>query len=94
MSIIFAINLEYLRRSRNLTQKAIATKLAISRGAYSKYETGERDPKIDTLVALMDVLEVDANNLLDSKCAVKRQALLPELRKKNRKSEILCQVTE
>jgi len=53
-----------LRKSKNLTQAALAARLHISFQAISKWERGETLPDITTLAALASVLETSVDNLL------------------------------
>lgn len=59
-----ADNLYRLRKSRGISQKEIAAYLGIKQAAYSKYETGETEPKIPTLIKLAKYYETDLNNLI------------------------------
>lgn len=49
-----------LRKSRDLTQAALAAKLGISQGALCDWETGRRSPAITDLPALAVALKVRA----------------------------------
>ena len=44
-----------LREANNLTQEELAKKVAVSRTAVTKWETGECMPKTDKLIALATV---------------------------------------
>lgn len=57
-------NLKRYREARNLTQKALADKLNISRQAYSNYETGKRDPDLGLLARLCDVYDITLDELV------------------------------
>ena len=50
----FLENLRSARKSRRLTQSQVAEALGVSDKAYSKWETGENDPDIDTLCRLAE----------------------------------------
>ncbi len=56
-----------LRKQKGLTQKDIADALGISRQAYANYETGNREPDLNTLKALSDFFNVSIDYLLDNK---------------------------
>ena len=51
------------RQKNKLTQQALANKIGITAGAIGNYENGTSCPKEEILLALMDVLAVDANYL-------------------------------
>lgn len=56
-----------LRRARidaNLTQQRMADLLGISLNGYQKYEQGETQPPLDTLVKLSRILNVTTDYLL------------------------------
>lgn len=56
--------LKDLRKRNNLTQKQIAEKLCISQQAYASYETGKKEPKIDTLRMLADIFKTSIDYLV------------------------------
>ena len=58
---------ERLREKRtklNLTQEAVAQKLKIAQSTYAGYETGKRQPDIETLSKLADFFETSTDYLL------------------------------
>ena len=57
-------SLLFLRKKRNLTQKDVADHLGISRQAYANYETGSREPDLNTLKELADFFNVSVDHLL------------------------------
>lgn len=58
---IFAAKLE----EKNMTQKEIAKKLNISPGAFSAYVTDTNFPRLDILVDICQILDIDLNHLLN-----------------------------
>lgn len=50
--------LKELRISKNMTQKELSDKINVSQRAYSFYETGAREPDLDTLIKIADVFGV------------------------------------
>ena len=52
------LNLKHLRNTLGLSQAEVASRLAISRAAYTNIENGKRDPDTQTLVMLADLLGV------------------------------------
>ena len=56
--------LKALRKSRRQTQAAVAAKINVTREAYSMYETGNRQPSCQSVVALSFHFHVSADYLL------------------------------
>ena len=59
----FRENLQKLRRERKLTQSDVAVKLGISDKTYSKWETGENDPDLSSILKLAGCFEVEPSAL-------------------------------
>lgn len=59
-------NIKLYRKINRLTQKQLAEKLGITDSAITKYEKGEREPKIETLIKIAEVLNVPIEQLLSS----------------------------
>ena len=57
-------SLRELRKARGWTQKQMAARLNISHKAYSSYESGAVDPKLDNLLKLAQLLSVTVDHLL------------------------------
>lgn len=57
-------NLKKLRKEKKLTQEEIANILKIDRTTYSKYETGDSEPNIDTIIALADIFETSIDKII------------------------------
>lgn len=55
--------LVYLRKRAGLSQQELANKLEMTRSAISMYETGKREPDLETLEAFADFYNVDMNTL-------------------------------
>jgi transcriptional regulator with XRE-family HTH domain len=58
------MNLKEIRNFKGFTQKAVADYLGCSAVVYSRYETGDREPSIDTLIRLADCFCVSVDYLL------------------------------
>lgn len=58
------MRLKELRAKKNLYQKDIATMLGIDRTTYAKYETGDSEPNLETLLKLSEIFEVSTDYLL------------------------------
>lgn len=62
--LTFPKNLKKLRKEMNLTQEELSKKLNISRQTLSYYETGNREPEINTLVKISRVFNCSLDFLL------------------------------
>ena len=51
-------NLKYLRKLKNKSQREIAKELNISHGTWGNYESGTREPSIDSLIKICDYFDV------------------------------------
>lgn len=58
------MNIKDIRVRKNLTQADVASALGVSSVVYSRYEKGTRQPSIDTLIQLADILGVTVDYLL------------------------------
>ena len=57
-------NLKRIREAAEMTQTEVAYKLNITRQAYNHYETGKREPTVETLIKLADLFHVSTDYLL------------------------------
>ncbi len=62
----FEEKLQELRRSKGITQEALAKYLFVSRTAISKWESGKGYPSIDTLKQVAIFYNVSLDNLLSN----------------------------
>lgn len=60
---IIATRLKSLRKEKKLTQRQLASKLQISQSTVALYETGNREPDIDTLEKIADFFDVTLDYL-------------------------------
>lgn len=60
----FCKQLRAVRMKRRLTQQALADAIGVALRSYQCYEQGTREPSLDLLVKLADVLEVPTDYLL------------------------------
>ena len=58
------MNLRSIRLQKGMTQQMVADYLNYTVVAYSRYETGERMPSIDTLVSIADCFQVTLDYLV------------------------------
>jgi transcriptional regulator with XRE-family HTH domain len=61
---VFSERLQSIRTQKSLTQKQLAQQLEITERSYQRYELGEREPNINTLVQIANILDADLNFLL------------------------------
>lgn len=59
-------NVRYFRKSRNLTQAALAERMGIAQPNIAQIEAGKRSPSFETLISLADALGVAPDLLLRS----------------------------
>lgn len=60
-------NLQFLRNKKGMSQFLVASELNMSQQKYSYYETGQREPDIDTLLKLSEYFNVSLDELLKRK---------------------------
>ena len=58
------MNIKDIRVRKGLTQSEVAAALEVSSVVYSRYETGSRQPPIETLVKLADIFGCSVDHLL------------------------------
>lgn len=58
------IVLKELRKEKGITQKEIAKELNITDRTYGHYETGKREPTIDTLINIADYYNISIDILV------------------------------
>lgn len=59
-----AIHLRKLRQLRGMTQDTLAEKLHVVRQTVSLWETGKREPDIDTLLSIAEALDCEVTELI------------------------------
>lgn len=60
----FSEKLKALRLKNGLTQDELGEKLCLSRSSISSYEIGRNEPTIETIIAVSDLFNVTADELL------------------------------
>ncbi len=60
----FNENLRVARERKNMTQKDVADNIGVAKSTYSLYESGNREPNVQTIKKLADLLNVSADDLL------------------------------
>ena len=60
----FNENLKEARLKSGLSQKDVAEKIGVAKSTYSLYESGSREPNVNTIKKIADFLKVSADSLL------------------------------
>lgn len=86
--------LVYLRKRQKLSQQELASRTGLTRSAISMYETGQREPDLETLEVFADFYNVDMNTLTGraDRLPAKNLQRMPELYSVPRVGEIACGV--
>ena len=64
--------LKGLRIEHDLTQKEIANIIDVSERTYSRYETGDREPRIDTLIKIAEYYKIPIDLLVGRYTEIRR----------------------
>lgn len=62
--MILGMNVKRYRKEADMTQAQLAEKIGVAQTFVGLIERGERQPSIETLVALADVFNVEVDRLL------------------------------
>lgn len=60
----FNENLKIARERKGLSQKDMAESIGVAKSTYSLYESGNREPNVQTIKKIADILNVSADELL------------------------------
>ena len=60
----FSDNLKEARLKSGLSQKDVAENIGVAKSTYSLYESGNREPNVNTIKKISDCLNVSADTLL------------------------------
>ncbi len=60
----FAIYLKKLREESHISQGDLAKSIGVSRQCVSKWELGINEPKVDKLVAIGKVFDIDVSTII------------------------------
>jgi len=63
----FPERLQSMRKRRRISKSVMSELCGLSKSMISKYERGEREPKMETLVALADFFECSIDYLVGRK---------------------------
>lgn len=61
---MFAEQLKAARKAHGYTQQSLADALNVSKGAIAMWETGKREPSLEKLSEISDLLEVSTDYLI------------------------------
>ncbi len=64
MDYKFNENLKNVRLQKRLSQKEVAEHIGVAKSTYSLYESGHREPNIETIKRIADYFEVSSDLLL------------------------------
>ncbi|MGI6732529.1 MAG: helix-turn-helix domain-containing protein [Anaerovoracaceae bacterium] len=67
------------REAKGLTQALLAEKVNLSTSHMSAIERGVKQPKLDTFIEILNVLQVDANSILTDVLAVSNEIVSSQL---------------
>ena len=60
----FNENLMFARERKKISQKEMAERIGVAKSTYSLYESGNREPNVQTIKKIADILNVSADELL------------------------------
>ena len=61
----FADNLKKIRKSKNISQEELASKVGVSRQSVSKWETSEAYPEMNNILELCKIFHCHINDLVN-----------------------------
>ena len=62
----FGENLKSLRKSKNISQEELSSKVGVSRQSVSKWECGEAYPEMSNIIALCTIFKCNINDLVNN----------------------------
>lgn len=60
------LRLKEIRLNKGITQEDLAKELNVGQNTISQWETGERTPRVPTLIKLAEVLDCSVGELLEA----------------------------
>lgn len=64
MTMNMADRIQYLRKTKGLSQEELANKVGVSRQAVSKWESGQSTPDIEKIIIMSELFEVTTDYIL------------------------------
>lgn len=77
----FADRLKEARKSAKLSQQSLADKIGRTKSTISRWESGERNPKMFEMVELENILGISAQTLMFGKDKIESDAITPHILK-------------
>lgn len=74
---LIGLRIKTMRKSRRMTQRDLAASLGQSQASITMYETGRREPDLDTLEALADIFNVSLYSLVSDDMLPMESKILP-----------------
>ncbi len=65
----FADNLKFLRKKAGLSQEQLGEKIALNRGNIASYEKGTAEPKLENVLKIVQLFNIDLSDLLEKDLA-------------------------
>lgn len=62
----FSENLKSIRKTKNLSQESLADLMGIQRAQVWRWESGKGNPRLDTLIKLSKILNVNVSELVEA----------------------------
>ena len=70
-----------MRKSRNMTQEDLARAIDQSPSSITMYETGRREPDLETLEAMADVFNVTLGSIVSGETRIETPIFIPDSEK-------------
>ena len=70
-----------MRKSRNMTQEDLARAIDQSASSITMYETGRREPDLETLEAMADVFNVTLGSIISGEPLIESPIFIPDTEK-------------
>ena len=75
------LRIRTMRKSRNMTQEDLARAIEQSASSITMYETGRREPDLETLEAMADVFNVTLGSIISGETRIESPIFIPDTEK-------------
>ena len=75
------LRIRTMRKSRNMTQEDLARAIDQSASSITMYETGRREPDLETLEAMADVFNVTLGSIISGETRIESPIFIPDTEK-------------